>query len=159
MAKNGKNVMVNSEKIIRVGVGVFILNPKNEVLLLHRISTHANGTWAPPGGYIEFGESFKEASKRELKEELDLDIDDVEIVGVCNNVYPEEGKHVIAIEVKAHQFAGEPKLMEPEKHSEFRWFSLNNLPEPMMPSTKQFLDSNPACLCGSGIKLKACHGK
>ena len=35
------------EKVIKVGVGLYIFNSKNQVLLGLRKSQHANGTWCP----------------------------------------------------------------------------------------------------------------
>jgi len=71
----------------QVGLGVYILNDKNELLLLRRKGTHGAGTWCAPGGHLEFGESFEECAKREAKEEADLDVDDLEVAGVTNDIF------------------------------------------------------------------------
>lgn len=126
----------------KIGLGVFLFNENEEILLMKRTSKHAYGTWAPPGGYLEYGESFEECAKRELKEELNLDAEGFEVIGICNSVYPEENKHVIAIEVKAKKFSGTPEIMEPEKCSEFGWFNINNLPRPLMRAFGDFMDKN-----------------
>ena len=147
------------ENIPRVGIGVLIFNEEGKVLFQHRTGRHAHGTWAGPGGWLEFGETFEQAAKREVKEELDLDIEDVKVVGTTNHIYTDEGKQVVTVFVKTNKFTGKPKLMEPDKHSEFGWFDLSNLPEPVMPSVKLYLETNPNCLCGSEVKYKECHGK
>src|ERR1044072_5406670 len=150
-----------NEKFPRVGLGILIFNEKGKIFFIHRISKHANGTWAPPGGYLEFGETFEEGAKREVKEEfdLDLDVEDLKVIGVTNNVYKEEGKQIVGILLRAGKFKGEPKLMEPDKHSEFGWFDLANLPEPIMPPMRQYIDSDTDCFCGSGKKLQDCGMK
>ena len=143
----------------KVGIGVLVFNDKGKVLFMHRISKHAHNTWAGPGGWLEFGETFEKAAKREVKEELNLDIRDIKVVGVTNHIYKDEGKQVVTVFVKANKFTGEPKIMEPNKCSKFGWFDLGKLPEPLMPSVKMYLESNSNFFCDSGLKYKNCHGK
>jgi nucleoside triphosphatase len=66
-------------------VGVFILNPKNELLLL--ISHKWPEQYVVPGGHIELGESLLEAAKREALEETGLYIYDVEFVCFQEFIY------------------------------------------------------------------------
>jgi mutator protein MutT len=150
---------INKDLRPKVGVGVYIVNNNNEVLLSLRSSAHANGFWCAPGGHMEYGETFLEAGARETKEEVNIDVNEVDVVGVISNVYPEENKHYVTVHMRAKKYSGEAKLMEPDKFSEMRWFSLSNLPENIFPATKSFLEENPLCLCGSGEKFKNCCGK
>jgi len=142
----------------QVGLGVYILNDKNELLLFRRKGTHGAGTWCAPGGHLEFGESFEECAKREAKEEADLDVDDLEVAGVTNDIFEEEGKHYITIAMRAKSYAGVPKVMEPQKCDALRWFPLNHLPTPLFTPCQNYFDSDPLCLCGSGVRFKKCHG-
>ena len=141
----------------KIGIAVYILNPQNQVLLQKRKTTHA-GTWAPPGGHLEMGESFLECIKREVKEEVDLEVADAELWAVTNNVFSPES-HYVNLDHLAKAFSGQAKNMEPEKCEEIAWFDLANLPRPLMYSVENFLNSNPACLCRSGKKFLECHGK
>jgi 8-oxo-dGTP diphosphatase len=60
---------------LKVVIG-FIQNPKAELLITRRsIESHYGGYWELPGGKIEDGESPLDAIKRELREELDFQID------------------------------------------------------------------------------------
>ncbi len=43
-----------------------------EILLGQRKGAHGAGTWATPGGHLEFGESVKACATRELLEETGL---------------------------------------------------------------------------------------
>ncbi len=142
----------------KVGLAVFIVNDKNQVLLMYRTSKHAPDCWCPPGGHLEFGESFEECAKRETKEEVDLDIPGVEFITATNDVFSQE-KHYVTIQLKAKEWSGVPKLMEPEKAKDLTWFDLSNLPKPLIHSTQNFFDGNLACLCGSGKKYFDCHKK
>ena len=43
------------ENTFKVGVGLYIVNEKRQLLLGLRKSAHGCGTWGPPGGQLEFG--------------------------------------------------------------------------------------------------------
>lgn len=142
----------------KVGLGVYILNQKSEVLLLRRKGAHGANTWCAPGGHLEYGESFEDCAKREAKEESDLDVDDIQHIVTTNDVFLEEGKHYITLGMRAKKHSGVPKIMEPDKSDKIGWFPLNALPSPLFLPVKNFLDLNPPCLCGSNKPLKSCHG-
>ena len=62
-----------------VGVRAVVFNEKGEILLLqHRL--WKNQPWALPGGYIDRGETPKEACKREVFEESACEITNLEIL-------------------------------------------------------------------------------
>ena len=44
--------------------------------------------WNMPGGRVKFGESSFDALKRELKEELDFELDDAKLIAYCENFFP-----------------------------------------------------------------------
>ena len=66
--------IMNGKRYVTCGVRVLLLNEKREILLGRRID-HKDKLYAAPGGHLEFGESFELCASRELKEELDLDLD------------------------------------------------------------------------------------
>ncbi len=45
------------------------------------------GTWAPPGGGVEIGESVRQAIEREIKEETNMQIIKCELLGVQENFW------------------------------------------------------------------------
>ena len=57
------------------------------------------GKWEFPGGKVEFGESPQMALRREIKEELDLEIEVGEFLGLVSHVYerPEKSTHVLLL--------------------------------------------------------------
>ena len=59
--------------------------------------------YRPPGGGIENGERAAEAMRRELHEELDVDIPDSQLLGVVENIfdYGGETKHEIVFLFRA----------------------------------------------------------
>lgn len=114
----------------RVGVGVLILNEKNEVLMGLRKGSHGSGEWCFPGGHLEFGETVFETARREVKEETGLEVRNMELISIADEMkYIEtDGKHYLNIGVKAEYVGGEPELLEPTKCLEWRWFNLHQLP-------------------------------
>ena len=116
--------------IIQVGVGVIIIR-NNRILLGERIGAHGAGTWAAPGGYLEFGESIQQCARREVLEETGLELESVKHFGFTNDIFTEEGKHCVTLCVKAQCPEGEPEVREPDHCKQWQWFELNNLPQPL----------------------------
>ena len=115
-----------------VGVGVIVLRD-GLVLLGQRIGSHGAGTWALPGGHLEFGETVEQCAAREVLEETGLDIQVVACGPYTNNMFPEEGKHYVTLFVIAHAQTGAPRVREPSKCSAWRWFRWSELPSPLFP--------------------------
>ena len=105
-----------------VTAGAVIFNQAGEVLLLkHRF--RAGSGWGLPGGFLEAGEQPIDALRRELREELGLEIHDVEIFLARSFRKPKQ------VEILFRACAGgsvKPRTMEVE-HAE--WFSLDALPQ------------------------------
>lgn len=132
------------ENQVRVGIGVMV-KEGNKILLGHRsINRKDTGgifepdTWTFPGGKQEFNETIFEGAIREIKEETNLDIDDLEIFGVSDDIQPT--KHYVTIQVIANKHSGDLKIMEPTKEDEWKWFDLDNLPKNIYSPTKKFID-------------------
>jgi mutator protein MutT len=119
---------------IGVSVGAMILNDKGEVLLCKRSQNASNerGCWEIPGGAVEFNETLENAIHREIKEELSVDIELLEQFPAATHIIPSDKQHWVPTTFLAKLKAGNtPKIMEPEKCDEIRWFSLDHLPTPL----------------------------
>lgn len=132
------------QKIVKVGVGILIFNEAGQILLGLRKSAHGNGTWCPPGGHLEYGESFEQAAAREANEETGLMIaeNDLKTAGVTNDFFEESGKHYVTIVMQAQTYYGTPEIKEPDKCAEWRWFDADRLPEELFLPIANFLKTH-----------------
>jgi len=133
-------MMKPGKDFIGVGCGAIIINNRNEVLLLKRssISRTEPSTWSRPGGQVEYGENAEEAVKREIKEELGIDIEVVRFLEMTQTI--EDGKHWIALGFLARHVSGTPRNVEPDKHDEVKWFPLSMLPENLNSYTRNAIN-------------------
>lgn len=132
--------MSEKEKIVRVGVGIWILNPSGQLLLGQRLSVHGNGTWAPPGGHLEYGETMSRCASRELMEETGIIIPENKFhqIGLTNDIFPD--KHYITIHCAVSGVVAVPQIMEPNKCAEWRWFNTDKLPSNLFLPAQNFLN-------------------
>ncbi len=112
---------------VRVGIGVCIFKD-GKVLLGCRNGSHGDKTWAFPGGHLEFNESWEECAVRETKEETNIEIDNIKMMGVTNDIFENENKHYITIFMRGDYKAGKLIRMEPDKCEKWEWFEPDNLP-------------------------------
>lgn len=115
-----------------VGVGVLVTDG-TRVLLGRRRGAHGAGTWAAPGGHLEFGESVEACARREVAEETGLAIGAVHPGPYTSDVFAEDGKHYVTLFVTTARPPGEPETREPEKCEGWAWFEWSALPTPLFP--------------------------
>jgi mutator protein MutT len=83
--------------------------------------THLEGMWEFPGGKVDPGESHAEALRREIREELDADVDVQELVFEITHDYPDRS---IALYFYKCTLRGEPR---PLLRQEMRWVGRGEL--------------------------------
>jgi 8-oxo-dGTP pyrophosphatase MutT (NUDIX family) len=114
------------------------LRRDDQVLLLLRTGTgYMDGFWAVPAGHVEKDESVLAAAVREVREEVGVEIDPADLIPVT--AMHRTGGNGLAIDERvdffftATRWRGEPQLMEPAKAAGLGWFSLDELPDPVVP--------------------------
>lgn len=120
---------------VRVGVGVFVLASASEqqdnpcFLVGKRLGAHGEGTYALPGGHLEFGESPEACAVREVLEETGLAITQPRFLTATNDYMPDVGKHYVTLfMVCERQNAGDQvQVLEPNKCEGWDWISWGQL--------------------------------
>ena len=102
------------------------------------MGSHGEGEWCFPGGHLDFGETIFDTAKRETLEEAGLEVNEFELISVADELQyiKTDNKHYLNIGIRAKYNGGEPKIMEPDKCKEWKWFSLDELPEKMLEGSK-----------------------
>ena len=91
--------------------------------------------WEFPGGKIEPGESPEDALRRELREELRLEIEVGELIDTVEYDYP--GFHLTMLVYRCTMRGGQPVLLE---HEAARWLPREELPAlPWLPADRGLL--------------------
>ncbi len=134
-------------KKMGIGFGVMVLNDNN-VLLGRRhpdpekadSAMHGEGTWTMPGGKLDFGEGFEDGAVRELFEETGIRIDpkDLTLVSLTNDIVPDA--HFVTVGLLYTKKVSEPEVKEPDEITEWKWFSLDSLPEPLFPPSRKVIE-------------------
>ncbi len=85
-------------------------------------STREPGKWSFPAGFVERGEQVEEAARREAKEEIGLDVEIGDLLGL----YSSPGETVVLAVYIASAAAGE--AVAADDLTEVAWFSPDDLP-------------------------------
>ena len=120
-----------SQPTFTVSAGAIVLNPKNEVLLLHHILRPGSG-WGIPGGFLDHGEQPDEAVRREVLEETGIEITDVDLLRMQTL-----NRHIEF--VYSARSDGDPRVLSREI-TDLGWFRPESLPEGLPHAHKSMIE-------------------
>lgn len=80
-----------------------------KIIFIRRKNPPYQGSWALPGGFVEYGETVEEAIIREVKEETGLIIEVQGLVGVYSDPGRDSRGHIITLCFLARRIGGELK--------------------------------------------------
>jgi len=132
---------IGHDPLILAGSAALIFNDRGDLLMLLRTD---NGCWGIPGGAMEPGERLEETAARETLEETGLRVEKMKLFGIFSGpelayVYPNEDvTYNVTAAYVARGVSGEIKL-NIEEHLEWRYFSLQALPERISPPIRIIL--------------------
>jgi mutator protein MutT len=109
------------------GVGVIIYR-QGKVLIIKRAYDPSKQRWSIPGGLVEMGEKVRDAARREVREELGLDVHIRDLVDVLDNIVYDDGAvkyHFVLVDFWADLGGG---ILTPSHEClDARWVSRNDL--------------------------------
>lgn len=114
-----------------VGTGLVIRRADGKLLLYKRVKAPEAGHWNIVGGKVDHMEYSVDASMREAEEESGLKINSAQFLCLSEQLIDADRQHWVSIIYLTDDFSGDPTLTEPDKLSEFGWFSIDNLPQPL----------------------------
>lgn len=123
--------------LLHVAVGV-IANAKGEVLIARRPDrAHQGGLWEFPGGKLEAGETVEQALRRELKEELNIEVMGASPLIQIRHAYPD--RRVLLDVRRVESFSGEAQGLE---NQPIAWVAPEKLADyPFPPANKPIISA------------------
>jgi 8-oxo-dGTP pyrophosphatase MutT (NUDIX family) len=125
-----------------------IIMDNDKVLVQKRIGSKLwPGFYALPAGHIDEGENQYDALVREAQEELGITLKKENIINsyvvLRRNYFEIDGKQLepyIDYYFEINKYEGTPKIMEENKCTELFWADINDLPEPFINYSGDFLE-------------------
>jgi 8-oxo-dGTP diphosphatase len=109
-----------------IGVGALIHDREGRVLLIKRKFEPNRGKWSLPGGLLETGERLMEAAKREVSEELGVEIEVEKLFQVSEEIIKDtEAKtrfHFVLVDYLATLQPAGARITLNEESESFAWF-------------------------------------
>ncbi len=116
------------KKAIHV-VALALENEKGEILVTKRHSDkHLGGLWEFPGGKLETNESRFEGLKREIKEEVNFDLDAAQPLKCLTHDYGD-----VLIKLDVWYTKSTNPIVNPNENQQMKWVSYQELQNLSMP--------------------------
>ncbi len=107
-----------------------LIRKDNKILMGLREYIKSKPVWTYPGGRGKSNETLIDTLKREILEEIGIsDIELIKVIGQKDGVKKDDRVYFIECKISS-----DPKLMEPEKFKEWKWFPLDQLPDNLIDS-------------------------
>ncbi|MGN6780884.1 MAG: NUDIX hydrolase [Marmoricola sp.] len=134
-----------AERTLLVAAAYVVLRRGGDVLLqLRRGTGYMDGRWALLAGHVDRDEPADRAAVREAHEEAGVAIEVADLLPLTTLHRLEIGGP--QVEQRADFFyscdrwTGEPRVQEPDKCAEMRWFPLDALPDDVVPHERLVLE-------------------
>jgi 8-oxo-dGTP diphosphatase len=114
----------------RIAVSVLLVQRKL-VLLGRRSSAGGGAMWSAPNGDLKFGDELEQCGQQALLDATGLTAALWELGHYSNDVFAQEGRHVLTVFVVARGAPGAPKNLVPDQYDGWAWFGWDLLPHPL----------------------------
>lgn len=127
------------KKVPQIWTWFFVVR-KWKFLFWKRKTKLWNWTWCLPGWKLDFWESFEDCAKREVYEEMWVQITDVELLWITNDILEE--KHFVTLFFISKYFWWDIDIETFDEFSEYRWVDLESLPDDLFKPFEDFINDN-----------------
>ena len=127
-----RRVVRLGQKRFTVTAGAFVFDEAGRILLLEH-EFRADSRWGLPGGFLDKAEQPEAGLRRELREEVSLEVDDVEIYFVRTLKRPSQVEMYFACKAVS---AATPSSFEIRKA---QWFDTNDLPDELSNDQRKMI--------------------
>lgn len=134
-----------TKRFTYIGSAYLFLIKDGKILLQRRFNTgFMDGCYGVPSGHLDGSETAREGCVREIKEEIGIDIlpSDVTMVHIMHRKASIDER--IDFFMKTSTYTGEIRNLEPNKCDDLRWFSLDALPDTVIPYVKTAIENYQA---------------
>ena len=124
-------MQIIDHKSLKIVVSIALINNYDQVLIAKRANNkHLAGFWEFPGGKVEKDETPENALIREVKEELNVDINNKCIAPLSFSEFDYKNFHLLLLLYICRRWEGEPLTME---ENELKWVKPSMLRKYKMP--------------------------
>ena len=122
--------IIDPKKLIIVA-SVALINSDNQILIAQRPKEkHLSGLWEFPGGKVEKNESPESTLIREIKEELNININQKCVAPLTFSEFDYKEFNLLLLLYVCRRWDGDPESME---NNPIKWVKSNKLREYKMP--------------------------
>jgi len=118
-----------------VTAGAGVCDDRGRVLLLRHVLRKGSG-WGVPGGFLKSGEQPEDAIRRELREEIGLELDSVELVFVRTLTGVRQVEVIFRASMKSDALARVEKGFEIDRAE---WFETDSLPRSVSQDQRRII--------------------
>lgn len=132
------------DKIQKITAVIF-LHKDGKLFLCKRSNSKTlfPGQFEVPGGHIEFGETLEEGLKREIREELGIEINLGEIFNAFAYLSYNNTAHSVEADYLATMKAPNQEIkLNPEDHTEYKWVTQKEAQEILKDNTEVYKAAN-----------------
>ena len=119
-----------------VTAGAIVEDERGRVLLLHHVFRKGSG-WGIPGGFLMKGEQPEDALRRELREEVGMEVDAAEIAFVRTLTRPRQVEVIFRCRAPAEGIPQERRSAEVDRAA---WFARDSLPQGLTRDQRRLIE-------------------
>ncbi len=113
-----------------VSAAAFVSDATGRILLLRRAKEPAKGLFGIPGGFIDFGETAEDAVRREIREEVGIEVSELKYLTSYPNFYTYRGVTYPVCDLMFTAMAVHPDAVQSlDDVAGFEWRGLDDVRE------------------------------